>query len=426
MYNGIKYVLVKLKQTGGHSIFAAGLINKLIAFINSIIVARILSKNDFGVYSYCYSIIQFFILLRGLGLNNSMLQFCSERGTDDYKRKIYKFAIKKGFIITYIISFLCVIFTFIFDFRIDRSDYYLRLLSFIPVLMFIRESYSMILRTKFRNKEYALTTNIDTVTNLMFPILCGWLFGLVGYIMGLYIAYIVSIYIERRFVCDDLISIKEAGCIDDKLAKSLLSYGIICCVTNAISQSLYLTDSFLIGAILQDSTVLADYKIATGIPFAFNFIPLTLAIYITPYYALHNTEPKWIKQKTYMLLAMNGTINVFIGCILLALADYIIPIIYGEQYVSAIPCFRVLVLSYIVSSVIKIPIGNILVMLRMVKYNLVTSCIEGGLNIAFDIILIRYYGAIGAAYATLLIAIASSMFAAAGYAYFLNKRGIKT
>ena len=423
MFDEFRDSLLKLKRTGGHNIFAASLLNKLISFVNSIIVARVLSKNDFGLYSYCYSILQFFILLRGLGLNNSMLQFCSEKGDENHKRSYYSFSLRYGTLISIVISVLCVIFTFVFNFRIVNSDYYLRLLSFIPVLMFIRENYSMILRSKFRNKQYALTTNIDTASNLLFPVAGSLICGLKGYVYGLYIAYLVSIIIERRFVRNDIISFIDVKKIEKDKIKMLLSYGIVCCLTNTVSQSLYLVDTFLVGTILQDSSVLADYKIATGIPFAFYFIPTSLMVFITPYYASHNKELAWIRSKTRIIIMVNGLVSTMIGIVLLLTSSPAIPAIYGSQYATAVPCFRVLVISYVVSSVIKIPFGNILVMLRMVKYNLFTSCIEGLLNILFDIILIKYYGPIGAAYATLLVASVSSLFAFIGYLFFI-KRGI--
>ena len=72
----------KFKTTGFFSIVGAGTLNKIISFVTGIILVRILSKADYGAYSYALNIINFFVLLNGLGTSSCIVQLCVERGDD--------------------------------------------------------------------------------------------------------------------------------------------------------------------------------------------------------------------------------------------------------------------------------------------------------------------------------------------------------
>ena len=64
-----------------------------------------------------------------------------------------------------------------------------------------------------------------------------------------------------------------------------------------------------------------------------------------------------------------------------------------------------------ISATLRIPAGNILSMIRKVKVNLYISIISGIANIILDIVLIKLWGSVGAAIATILVVIISSVIA---------------
>ena len=51
-----------LKTTGFFHIFGSSVINKIIAFLSNIIIVRIISKAQFGEYSYALNIVSFVLL----------------------------------------------------------------------------------------------------------------------------------------------------------------------------------------------------------------------------------------------------------------------------------------------------------------------------------------------------------------------------
>lgn len=76
---------------------------------------------------------------------------------------------------------------------------------------------------------------------------------------------------------------------------------------------------------------------------------------------------------------------------------------------DAVPCFNILMLGYLISGSFRIPFGNILASLGLVKANLINAVLSGAVNIVLDIVFIMKYGSIGAAYATLIVFVVSSI-----------------
>lgn len=139
-------------------------------------------------------------------------------------------------------------------------------------------------------------------------------------------------------------------------------------LNNSISQLVYLADLFIIGILIKDVNMIASYKAATILPFALNFIPISLMTFVYPYFAKNKDDKVWIKEKLLLMQKYLILFNLFITVVLIAAAPLVIKIIFGEQYLDSVNIFRVLCVSYFVASSFRIPAGNILVMMRKVNY----------------------------------------------------------
>ena len=81
MDNRITYIFEtvrKLQSKGLFDIFGANVINKILAFLSSIFIVRILTKDEFGTYAYLQNILSFFLLLNGAGVTSGYLQYGSK------------------------------------------------------------------------------------------------------------------------------------------------------------------------------------------------------------------------------------------------------------------------------------------------------------------------------------------------------------
>ena len=128
-----------------------------------------------------------------------------------------------------------------------------------------------------------------------------------------------------------------------------------------------------------------------------------------PYFAQNRDNKVWIKEKLSVLVKALAILNLIITVGGIIFAKPIFYILFGKKYLSAIPVFRVLMVGYFVSGTFRIPYGNVLASLGNAKANLINAIFSGVCNIILDIVLIIRFGSIGAAYATLIVFIISSV-----------------
>jgi Na+-driven multidrug efflux pump len=63
-----------------------------------------------------------------------------------------------------------------------------------------------------------------------------------------------------------------------------------------------------------------------------------------------------------------------------------------------------------------------MVAIKKVNINLIKTAICSSLNIVLNIILIRQFGSLGAAYATVIVSFCSSIFAVSYFVYWIKKQ----
>jgi len=79
LIDNLKNKIQFLFDKGFFHIFVSRIVNQLVRFGASILVVRILSKELYGSFSYAMNILNFFLLLNGIGVVFAILQFCSEQ-----------------------------------------------------------------------------------------------------------------------------------------------------------------------------------------------------------------------------------------------------------------------------------------------------------------------------------------------------------
>lgn len=422
MLNDIRKKMKILSKKGLFHIFGTSVINKILAFATNIFVVNLLTKSDYGLLGYSNNILNIFLLFSGLGLTNGILQFCSESRKEDEKKGLYSYGFKSGLIINFILGILILLFGIYGPIKITDARIYIILLSFMPIIQYLYEYISVVLRTKRMNKEFALIQNFNVFTYFILSMLGAYKFGIFGVIIGRYMSFITTCIIEMLILKNIRLEIFNKIRIDRSIKNEILKYSFICSASNSISQLLYLLDIFFIGLIIANESSIASYQVATLIPNALLFIPMNLMMFIYPYMAERREDKEWIKEKYFKLLKYLGVTNILIGIMLFLFAPLIIEVIWGQDYLDSIIPFRILSLSYVISATLRIPAGNILSMIRKVKVNLWISIISGISNIILDVLLISIWGSAGAAIATILVVIISSIIAVSYLSTYLCKK----
>lgn len=418
----LKAQIIKVTKTGLGHIFGANIINQIILFASNFILIRILSKTEYGIYSYALNIYSFFALLCGLGMESACLQMCSEKVDNKKLAEGYlKFGIIVGSCFNFILGAAIGLSAVFIVFPLEGVNKILGLYSVLPFLTTLFNCIQTYYRYNFMNVIYSKLMVLNTLLVLIGSVSGALLFKAQGLVIFREFAFVISIICAIILYRFPLYKIIKAIRISIAEKIDMIKIALISMLNIATGQLLYLIDVFLIGLLIPNELIVASYKTATIIPNALVFIPSALVVYIYPYFAQHQNDKNWVKSKFLTVLKYFAPLNAVLTLGLVVFAPTIIEILFGTQYLDAVPAFRILSISYFFSATFRKIIGNLLVTQRKLKVNFWIGILEGVLNLISNWILISFLGAIGAAITTLVICIISSIISLSYFIYCLDK-----
>lgn len=381
---------------GFFHIVGAGTLNRAISTILSIVLVRVLSKSDYGVYAYAFNIISFFVLFNGLGASSAALQLCCEHFNDRNRLDaIYKYAylISAGVGIVFSMSILLA--SAFAPLSIPDAAPLLALYCFYPLLQQLCDIKAIRLRVLLKNQEYALATNVQTVLLSILSIVGAMVAGSIGLVIGESIALLGAyVYLCLRFpfpIKSESVELRKAD------YRQYWSVSLISAFNNGVSQALTLLGNFLIASLTANELVVSSYKVATTIPFALLFFPSAIITYVYPHFVQHKDDREWT-QRNYLRLTLGsmglmGALSIF--CILFAAP--ITSLVFGSQYLDAVPTMRLLMIGFFLTASFRTIAGNLLVTQRKLIANSITGIILVVTCAIGSYLLIPKYGMLGAA-----------------------------
>ncbi len=410
----------KVKAGVVHTL-SANVINKFISMISAMVVTRLLSQTDYGIWSYTINLFSYLVLISGFGLISGNMQFAAENKGEGKAYSYYRYCFSKGFLLDFgliiIFGTVCQVITL----PINESKPYI--LIYLPHLLleYVLAIIQGILRSKNKIKEYAFLLNVDTIA-IAICTCVGALFGITGLIIGRYLASAISLTVGYLKNKEYIGKIKTAERLSTSEKKGLWYFSLFTGASSAMNLLVYQLDITLIGAMIKEPTDVAIYRVGTLIPNALQFIPSSIVIAILPTILYHKNEVGWIRtniKKVYLILI---GFNIILVTGLMVFAPFIIRIVSGEQYLPAVPVFRVLSLGYFFSGTFRTLSVNLLASFRRVKYGLAISVVSCVSDIVLNYFLIKQYSMIGAAYATLVVDIITALMGSI-YVVILLRKG---
>lgn len=412
--------LKKLKAKGFFHIFGSSTINKIIGFASTWVIVRIVSKNEYGVYSYAHNLYSFFLILSGLGIMSAFLQLGSESTDEEEKNRLYRFSVKFGLVVNAFLALIIIAVGLFVPMRFENAGYLLALMAGLPVVVLVNELQLTYLRVNNRNVEYSSINTLNSIFIFTLSCLFAYVLRSPGLILAAYIAHIISIVIAFKKYG---VGLNLSDCsLSPGTRKTLFSIASISMVNNGLSKLMYLLDIFVLGYVVIDSGVIASYKIATNIPTALQFIPQAVMVFLYPYFARNKDNKQWLLRNYSRLIVFFGLFNLTVSILMIAFAKPIILVFFGEQYLDALVPFRILSCSYFFSATFRSIAGNLLITQRKLKFNLFVSVFASTLNTILNIIMIRAWESIGAAVATLITVLISGLISTCYLIYIFHSK----
>ena len=275
--------------------FSASILNSMIGMLSNMIITRVLSKSEFGIWSYIMNFYSYLVIFTGFGLLSGVFQFGAENKGKKEEYSYYKYCLFWGMIIDTVLVIIVIIGSCILDFSLEGVRKYL--IMAIPLLLieYILNLCLTVLRCQNRIREYAKILNINTVL-LALGICVGAVFGVKGVIIGKYTAYSFSLIHIIKKLKQELGLIYNAPKIHLEKIKSLWHYSVFTGTSSGLNMMMYLLDVSIVAFICKSPEKVAIYKVATLIPNALTFIPTSINVCILPTIVSNKENMGWIKK----------------------------------------------------------------------------------------------------------------------------------
>ena len=192
----MKNIIVKIEKlfkTGFFHIFGSSVINKCLGFLSNIILVRLLTKSEYGQFTYAWNIYSMVIILNGIGADAAIVQLCSEHSGDEkYARKISNFGARYGSFSCVVLGVILLFVAFFVPLKIQNANEILALLCALPFMQFLYNLFLVYLRSQKRNQEYSNLSIINTALHLLLSVAGALLFREKGLVFGYYISYLIA------------------------------------------------------------------------------------------------------------------------------------------------------------------------------------------------------------------------------------------
>lgn len=366
-----------------------------LTFITTMLVTRYLGPTEYGKLNYVYSYIQFFIPLCAMGMNDIVVkQLVDNRDKND---EILGSIIVIR-VIASVVSMFCAI-VLVSTFNQSKHYIVIALLQSFSLLFQSFECMMYFYQSKMISQKsgtaYALAYIISSIFRV-FAIITKKDIRWFAFAMSF--DFMMVAILLLRFYFKDGNKLKFSFTMASHLLKNSYHYiiaGILVVIYGKV------TDILLLGKMVDETTV-GYYSAATMLCNAWPFVLTAVIDSLSPtIIETHKVDEELFKTKLRQLYAIIFYVSMIAAVGICVLANPIISIAYGPEYMQSVVPLRIFAFStafsYIgVSRTIYMQCSN------TTKYETVISLFGAIISIAGNYLLIKYYGIIGAASAAVL------------------------
>lgn len=398
-YISVKNQLKRLTERGAVHIFLGNFIMKFIGLFGSVLVVRLLSKIEYGTLGYIENIYSYGYIFAGLGLNAALLRYGIIVEKDSQKKGLYLYVLKTQFIINLCLVVLIMIFAWFYPHPSQYSNAALLLTILILGLPFqdAQNTNLSFERSQLSNKRYVYLSLFCATLSISMRVLGSSLYGVKGTIIFRVLAEIIAGFLVTIIVyCKYFVNTKK-GNISHSLKKELLMFSVNNMLANGIWILFMITDTFLIGRLLNSPEILADYKVAYVMPSNMAIITAAIGVFITPYFVKHEDDSKWVRKNYLKVMGGNLLLVGGLALVMFIFAPQLIYVLYGDSYLNTVPIMRLLVIAHFFNASIKSVTASLLAAMGYAKENMWISLFAFILQVILAFFVLPNFGIVGLA-----------------------------
>ena len=270
-----------------------------------------------------------------------------------------------------------------------------------------------------RNTLYAKIVITNTVSLLISVFLLTFFLDGIGYVISL---AVVPFFVAIWYIYTLKLTNYNKLFVSEFKAKELIKYGLNLSIANVISQLLYAVDILLIGNILMDEKLVAQYKVANILPFSFLFLPIVVMTSDFVMLAKKSSIDKgYIKSYYLNYLKIFFVISIAMLLFFFLFSNELYTL-FGKQYSDSNNLMFIFSVGVAGALLFRVPLGNIMSAIGWPKVNLVVSILTLIVNVFLSYYLLNLYGIEGVAFATAFLMWFSGLLFLAVFIYYIRKK----
>lgn len=388
-------LVTNLHQKGFFELLSGNLFSQAIGFICWLVVAKLLSPEDFGNVRILQAYFSLSVILAGFGMNTAVLKLCSEKRNTDDRHSILHFSTRRAMLLSTVVLILVLCLSL--SNLVSSSD------SFSPWIFVYHLALPFSVLTSISlaylqaTKRFKLMARLQaairfeiSILILAFTLQLQFAGFVIGTIAGHGIGILLIIYSLPRMLSmrNKLTSLPENY-------GRIAVYSLLANFTNMITQY---ADLFILDNLLLDRELIGFYSLATVLVIGAMQVTHTVQSISTPYFSERDRDESWFRQKLLSTQLRMSFLGSFVAVGIYLAAWFIIPLIYGDSYRITLDFLLILLLKYFLYSSCAI-IGVALVGLGLMRFNFYIALISAPVSIALSIAFLQEWGIIGVAWA---------------------------
>ena len=395
----------KMYDTGALHITMGTFLTKFVAFFGSIVVVRLLSKEDYGVMGYVENIYSYALILAALGMSNAVLRYLVIAENDREKKQYFDYIIKRSILINFFISLIlafgCQIIPIPENYSATR--YLLPILALLLPFQDLLNDDLYTIRACFKNKLYAWTAFLSAAALIAGRIIGAKIAGVEGVLWSRVIINAAVAIVGFYFVKNTLIVNEKVPELNKEKKRIIDKYSFQYMITNGLWAIFMLNDKFLLGLLMNDPVGLADYNVASVLPGNLSIFAMAIGTFVGPYFTKNEKNYEWIRKNYKRVTLLSAVVVGGVAFTIGILGKPLIRLIYGEQYLNVAMLMNVLLVGAFFNSGLRFTVANLLAAMGEVKYNMFISGIGVFLQIALDFLLIPQMGVMAVAISNCIV-----------------------
>lgn len=402
-FNAIKNLAFTRTAKDTYLIFSGNLLSAFLGFVYTLIAARVLSVNDFGVFSAVTNLVYLIISLTDLGVSSGVIQFVAKlraEGKDDEADKYIKsaFLIKMG--MTLLVGLvICINPLFFAQKFMATDDKTVSYWVFISSLAFVFYTFfPYILQAKNKFLKSVVVENSYGLLRLLFTLLFFFLgiANLSTLLLSFTLGNLGPLILGFIYIGIGYIFAKP----DLKVYKNLLLFSGWLGLSRVISSVSGRLDVQMLAS-MSGALETGIYSIASRLSIFILILTGSFSTVLAPRLSSFNDKKK---ERAYIIKASFALIPIIAGILFwIAIAEPFIVLLFGEKYITSVPVFRVLAFSAIPFLTTAPAAAAIVYSMKKTFYIGIFAVPQLVMTLLLNYFLIPAYGVFGPAYSLIVI-----------------------